>query len=533
MRGLTFLFIIASFMLFLSAGCLLKPFSGSGNATAGSGCAFSNPPCGSGYACVNNTCALISGSGCDYDNPPCDAASDESCVNNTCVKPALPQGCAYSNPACGQDYDCVNNSCVEKTTCGKFGCQQGENKTCCQDCGCPAGYSCDASGACLASGAKLELAQTSVQPIPPVVLYAVPPMTIEKGAGPLAQLTIRNTGSETANGIKLKSDFQGYTGATIQDVASIPPGANATIGLTPPFSDKALAIKNGTIVKLQVNLQYKGGNQSHSDDFTIDVPLGGRDSFDWRIPEAAAAWMRPTDLGISNLAADATDHAEIKTDEERERAARQIFNHLQARSTQYSDRCDFDRLAFPAETLVARSGGCADLAVLFSDLLESVGMKSVVIKTPDAVLSGYIKMDDSIAPIDMRALGGQDFGTALSDGAAEYAKEPASNAVVYPEQLWGGGVRQADPGIEYAGPIITTSSANCKLLEDSFTVNYWFANNGYDMGRRCVNSTLYEGGTPYFSKRVCVDIALGDKKNITFVFTNITEAGLTAKCWID
>ena len=531
MGKLAFLFIIPSVLLLFMGGCLLKPLSGGGNATAGTGCAYSNPPCGSDYACINNTCILRSG--CDYNNPPCNASANESCVNNACSAPAPLQGCAYSNPACDPDHDCVNNACVEKAICGKFGCQQGEEKTCCQDCGCGAGYACDASGACLASGAKLDLGGTSVQPLPPVVLYAVPPRTIEKDAGPLAKIIIINSGSVTASKIKLKSEFQGFTGATVQDVAPLPPGGNETIGLTPPFSGQAVSLKNDTLVKLKIGLQYYGGTQSYSEDFVVDVPLKDRDSFDWRIPEAAAAWMYPSDFGVQGLATDATDHAVIQTDEERERGARQIFNHLQARSTLYSGSCDFGRLQFPEETLVTRSGGCADLAVLFSTLIEAAGMKSVVIKTPDAVLSGYANEDGSIVPVDMRDLEAHDFQAALADGRAEYGKYPSSNAVVYPGLLWGGGVKQVDPGIEYAGPMITATSQNCVLLGSTFTVNYWFVNKGYDTGRRCLNSTLYESGVPFFSKRVCVDIALGDKKNVTFVVSNITETGLSAKCWVD
>ncbi len=92
------------------------------------GCDYANPPCPTGYRCVNNQCLVVTPAptsptaspipyGCQYHNPDC--PTGYVCVNNACVAatPAptatpTPYGCQYNNPACPTGYVCVNNQCT-------------------------------------------------------------------------------------------------------------------------------------------------------------------------------------------------------------------------------------------------------------------------------------------------------------------------------------------------------------------------------------------------------------------------------------
>ncbi len=515
-------------MVFFAAGCLMKPLSGGTGTNASpapkSGCAYQNPPCSQGYACVNNTCAAI----------PANASPAVPAPAN--VSPQ--SGCAYDNPACGSDYDCVNNSCVEKTICGKFGCQAGENySNCCTDCGCPVGYTCGTDNACSLSVGQIVVENVSVVPLSPVVLYAVPHKTIEKGVGPVIRVTLENSGNAPISDLIIKPEVQDYTGIDIYDVGAIAPGASLVFNYTPAFAENPLAAVGNSTARLELGLQYSSQGANGTGSFAAEIALQPVNYFDWRVPEAAAAWADSDDPSVSGLALDATLGVQPKTDADTEREARQIFGDLQARTIQVrggQGACYSDTLAFPADVLKARSGDCAGLSVLFAASLEAAGIRSAVIKTPDAVLAAYADPEGSLVPIDMRDLVGSNFSGALADGASEFSNSSSDAVVVYPEDQWGLGVKKVMPGTQAPSSIITTTAQTCRLLPGTLTVNYWFVNNGYDSGRRCVNATVYQGTDIYTSKLSCVDVYVNDKKNVTFDITGLpTNTSLDANCSLD
>jgi hypothetical protein len=532
------LFRMLVLSVLLLSGCLMKPLSGGAGANTSaspqSGCAYQNPACDSGHQCVNNACVPATAT------PAANNTAANATANTTAnaSQPANPPGCAHNNPACGPDYECANNSCVEKTLCGKFGCQAGEDSAgCCADCGCPSGYACGPDNACSASMGEILIKNVSVVPISPVVLYTVPSKTIEKGVGPLIRAVLKNNGTAPVFGLRIKPEVQGYTGVGIYDVGSIAPGDSLIFNYTPAFNTKALAAGANSTAVLRLELQYSGGTTNRTSVFTAPIMLQPEDYFDWNVPEAVAGWADSDDPAVRDLALDATLGAELRTDAQKERAAREIFGHLQARSVQVEKRqgaCYSDTLAFPADVLKARSGDCASLSVLFSACMEAAGMRTAIIKTPDAVLAAYTQLDGSLVPLDLRALDGSDLAAAREAGAAEASKSQSENIIIYPEDQWGLGVKKAMPGTLAPSSRITTTSQNCQLLSGTLTVNYWFSNDGYDAGRRCVNATVYKGSDAYASKRSCADVYLNDKKNVTFSITGLpTNMSLDAKCWLD
>jgi len=525
-----FLLLLAVFLVFF--GCLAKPLSEGANVTVKTGCDYSNPLCDINHTCINNSCSLKMG--CDYNNPSCDQSANESCINNTCVSPALSQGCAYSNPACGADYQCVGNECIPKLVCGKFGCQSGETE-CCQDCGCPSGYDCDPGGSCLVAGAQIEITNVTVQNIPTAFLYTVPPRTIEKDIGPMVTFVMKNLGSQKAYNVKLKHEVQEFTGVTVVELGSINPGQSMQFNLTPKFDSRALK-SNITSARLKLVLEYRAISQNYTDTFNVEIPLSPG-KFDWRIPEAVTAWVDPTDRSVIDLAMDATDNAQIRLDEDRERAARQIFNHLQARSIRFnasSDKCYSDSLAFPATILKERKGDCAGLCVLMAASLEAAGVRSALIVTPNTVLSGFVWGNGSFVPIDMREIESGNFSSAKAAGAEEYENSIDSATIIYPSDQWGVGVIKINPGIDVPSSKITTSASNCHIVSDRFVVNYRFKNTGFDTGRRCLKATLYDQSREYFSNRGCTDIPPGEERNVTFSETGLPgDRTLTTNCRID
>jgi hypothetical protein len=219
-------------------------------------------------------------------------------------------------------------------------------------------------------------------------------------------------------------------------------------------------------------------------------------------------------------------------DEDRDRSASQIYNQLQVMGMKHTGAspCYSDSLQFPAETLKTKQGDCGDLSVLFAAMLEVKGIKSVIIKSNDTVLSGYVTAGGAIIPIDLQNIQKRNYTQAKEDGIKEYAKD---SAVVYPQDEWVSGTKNVNLGIDVLAPNIITTSQNCVFLNNEFKVNYWFENKGYESGMRCLKAVLSEGPSTYFSKRVCVELPNFEKRNITFSLNTPKKLALSEKCWID
>jgi len=505
-------------------GCL-QPYSDGANYTKNFGCQYNEPPCLANETCLNNTCILKSG--CDFSNPAC--SENYSCTNNTCT---LDAGCAFDNPACSDDYDCINNSCIEKTICGKFGCQAGEGSTCCLDCGCPENEVCSGSGSCLVNGTGVEVAEFRINEIPSSILYSTPPRTIELYTPPLAQITIRNRGTLRAFNLKIRSSVLGYSGTVLKEIGTLSSNENITINITQPLTKSVLDLTNDTTTKMSLTIEYLSSGSPKSLAASKEIVISERNRFDWDIPVAASTWVNPQEQSIIDFADDATLKAQIIDDTDRERAARQVYNHLQAYGleTEAQGMCYSDSLAFPAETLAGKSGDCGDVSVLYASLIEAAGLRSTIIKNNETILSGYEAGDGSIVPIDLRGISQDDFDTAMENGITGYSKASVHFA---PRDYWGVDSTMILRNTVVYGPDIRTTSENCYLLSDEFKVNYWFENKGFDTGRRCLKAVLYQGSDEYFSKRVCVDIPKYEKKNVTFQVSVPKNKLLTEKCWID
>jgi hypothetical protein len=373
-----------------------------------------------------------------------------------------------------------------------------------------------------------------VNRIPSIVLYSVSPSQIDKALGPLAQVTIVNKGSAKAYAVKLRTEVQGFTGTTSNELGTLAPGQTYVFNYTPRLSEKALTLKNSTDTWLRLGLEYTDSGKSQSSKMDSAISLTDRNEFDWDLPEAASGWMDPTDNGLANFAADAIAKAPVKVDSERERAARQIYNHLQAmgmKNSVKSGKCYSGSLAFPAETMESQRGDCADISILYATLLEAAGVKSMVIITDDVVLSGFVFSNGTTVPVDLRRIDEDSFENATASGLSLYN---SANTIFYPQEQWSKGTEKSNPGIETYGPNIITASDNCVLLSKEFNVNYWFENKGYETGRRCLKAVLYENvSKDYLSNRVCVDVPAYEKRNVTFSYNLSGNATLTAKCFID
>ncbi len=125
---------------------------------------------------------------------------------------------------------------------------------------------------------------------------------------------------------------------------------------------------------------------------TVPVRVQGRNDFDWAYPEAIGGFLTPGDpalLKIASLIRHAVDDDRIDYNVQ---SAAAIAGYLRSMNIAYvpdpvsTGFYSIDRVQYPRETLVRRSGDCDDLAVLYAALCMVMGVPATFIVYADHVL---------------------------------------------------------------------------------------------------------------------------------------------------
>ncbi|MBX9245499.1 DUF4011 domain-containing protein, partial [Actinotalea ferrariae] len=151
------------------------------------------------------------------------------------------------------------------------------------------------------------------------------------------------------------------------------------------------------------------------------------------IPEALAAHIRPNDVAVAALLADATERLKASTGrgdldgyqggEERAVAiAQAVYEAMSAREIRYIEApASFEgtgqRIRSHAEVLDGRWGNCLDLACAYAAALESAGLHPVVVVTRNHAFAGYLVNDSQLPLISVRD--GGTIGLLIDAGLVE------------------------------------------------------------------------------------------------------------------
>lgn len=232
---------------------------------------------------------------------------------------------------------------------------------------------------------------------------------------PIGKVTIRNEGSLPIEDLNVSLFVNQYMDNP-KLCAAIPrlePGAEASADLFALFNDKLLAISEGTKVSTKVSLAYRSPGGPASQDRVETLRIFDRNASMWDDNRKAAAFVTskdPTVLRFSkNVLAMVKDKASSSVNPNLLAAmafheATRLFGltYVTDPSNSYAavleSKSAVDFLQFPRQTLDYKGGNCSALSILYSALLESVGIETAFITVP-----GHIFMAVSLGEPPDRA----------------------------------------------------------------------------------------------------------------------------------
>lgn len=281
--------------------------------------------------------------------------------------------------------------------------------------------------------APLSVPKSSVMEFQPAFSDAFPVFYKYYDDHPIGQLEIINNTRATVSNVRVQFYVKQYMDEPKEtDLSgSIAPGDKAQLSIFALFTNTILNITEGTKSAAELVINYDANGQSHEEKKVVTVSFLGRNAMTWDDNRKAAAYVTAKDTPVLAFARSVT--SSVRSSESRSinqniQAAIALhetldlfgLNYVPNPTTPYSEASKqkdvIDFLQFPRETFEFRSGDCSDISILYSALLQAVGIDTAFITIP-----GHIFVA---------------FTTGLTPAEASAALIPESEYIAYQGKVW-------------------------------------------------------------------------------------------------
>jgi len=229
---------------------------------------------------------------------------------------------------------------------------------------------------------------------------------------PVGTVDIRNTADSTANDITATVYIKQFMDnpKTVSLKGSLVPGADEQVDLYALFNDNVLSVTEGTKVSAQITFDCTVDGQKYEDKSVETIQFLNRNAMTWDDNRRAAAFVTAKDPQVLSFAKNVVGpirDREVHALNAQLQTAMGIhdaldlygLNYVPDPTTPYvvfsKKQGVPDFLQFPRQTLQYKSGDCDDLSILYSALLESVGVNAAFITTPGHI---FVAVDTGLAP---------------------------------------------------------------------------------------------------------------------------------------
>ena len=179
------------------------------------------------------------------------------------------------------------------------------------------------------------------------------------------------------------------------------------------FTDEIFSVTEGLKVAGEILLDYRFLGIERTDSIPVTVAINNRNAMTWDDDRKAAAFVTAKDelvLGFAKQVASLVSNEGSTAINTNFRKAMALFEFLSRYGIGYvvdpvtpytelsENRDAIDFIQFPAQTLAFKAGDCDDIAILYSAMLEAVGMRAAFITAPGHIYMAFsLDMDPEVA----------------------------------------------------------------------------------------------------------------------------------------
>jgi tetratricopeptide (TPR) repeat protein len=248
-------------------------------------------------------------------------------------------------------------------------------------------------------GEGLELQEISLEPLFPVLFKYYDDY-------PFGKAILHNWEERAAQGITVSLFVRQYmdTPKMAISLSTLEAGEEELVELTALFTERVLEITEGTKVSAEIILEYVMGGKRYRDVYNETLRLYDRNASTWDDDRKAAAFVTARDPAILKFAKNIVGVIQTPKGGALNKNLAQaiaLFESLALYRMSYvidpttpyiefsKNRQAVDFLQFPRQTLEYRAGDCDDLSILYSALLEAVGIETAFITIPEHMLMAF------------------------------------------------------------------------------------------------------------------------------------------------
>jgi len=192
--------------------------------------------------------------------------------------------------------------------------------------------------------------------------------------------------------------------------SSLSPGERCTVEIMSLLNEKVLEVTEATKVAADITLEYRIGGDPYRNTRTVTIRILDRNAMTWDDDRKAAAFVTAKDPAVLTFSKGVVGQIRDKGPaaiNPNLLAALGLFSALDLYGVSYvvdpktpfvefsKNSTSVDYLQFPRQTLEYRAGDCDDLSILYSALLESVGIETAFITVPGHI---YLAFSTGLRP---------------------------------------------------------------------------------------------------------------------------------------
>ena len=242
--------------------------------------------------------------------------------------------------------------------------------------------------------------------VEPVINPVFPLFFSYYDTNPAGKVTVVNNERGSIQNVKFSFYVKQYMDQPkiFAELDSIKEGESLDIPVYALFTDNIFSITEGTKVAGEIRVEYSYIGKEMSDSHPVTVTINNRNAMTWDDDRKAAAFVTSKDpLVLSfakNIAGSIRSH-ELRAINTNFRTALAIFEAMKVYgigyvidpATPYSklseNTSSVDFVQFPNQTLAYKAGDCDDIAILYSSLLEAVGIETAFITAPGHIYMAF------------------------------------------------------------------------------------------------------------------------------------------------
>ena len=259
-------------------------------------------------------------------------------------------------------------------------------------------------GICFIWGRKRELFR--IEGLRVVVKDIYPAYYQLYNTNPVALVSVKNTVDYSIE-VNVNSNIKGYSERSLESgFIRIDPGEKKDLPVFMLFGSRLMKTSRREQAVIDLKLEARtGGIQTES--VRAFVTIHNRNAWNGEI-DKLGFYVTPDDERIMTISRSVVNRFSSFTDKEEGSfaIAKEIFNELKRIGIRYRSHPSIpfykdDRVKFAAETEELKTGDCDDLVVLYSSLLESVGIKTAFVDVQDPekeVAHVYLMFDTGVTP---------------------------------------------------------------------------------------------------------------------------------------